>query len=92
VEFDDLHNLRGVPAEGEETSSVEPTPPPGAGIAPNPVTELVADLIETTGLVPADRLALARSRAGTGSFAPAVVVGGLGAPGGVRPPASPGGL
>jgi type IV pilus assembly protein PilB len=89
VEFDDLHNLRGVPAEGEETSSVEPTPPPGAGIAPNPVTELVADLIETTGLVPADRLALARSRAGTGSFAQAIVDEGLAAPGVELPPASP---
>jgi hypothetical protein len=52
VEFDDLPNLRGVPAEGEETSSVRPTPPPGAGISPNPVTQLVADLLETTGLDP----------------------------------------
>jgi type IV pilus assembly protein PilB len=77
VEFDDLHNLRGVPAEGEETSSVQPTPPPGAGISPNPVTELVADLLETTGLVPADRLAAARSRAGTGSIAQALVDEGL---------------
>jgi type IV pilus assembly protein PilB len=81
VEFDDLPNLRGVPAEGEETSSVEPTPPPGAGIAPNAVTELVADLIETTGLVPVDRLAAARSRAGTGSLAQAILDEGLAAPG-----------
>ena len=44
MEFDDLPNLRGVPAEGEETSSVRPTPPPGAGISPNPVTQLVADV------------------------------------------------
>jgi type IV pilus assembly protein PilB len=88
VEFDDLPNLRGVPAEGEETSSVEPTPPPGAGISPNPVTELVADLIETTGLVPADRLAAARSRAGTGSFAQAIVDEGLAARGVDVPPPS----
>jgi type IV pilus assembly protein PilB len=81
VEFDDLHNLRGVPAEGEETSSVEPSPPPGAGISPNPATELAADLIETTGLVPVDRLAAARSRAGTGSLAQALVDEGLAAPG-----------
>jgi type IV pilus assembly protein PilB len=81
VEFDDLHNLRRVPAEDEETSSVEPTPPPGAGIAPNAVTELVSDLIETTGLVPVDRLAAARSRAGTGSLAQAIVDEGLAAPG-----------
>jgi type IV pilus assembly protein PilB len=82
VEFDDLPNLRGVPAEGEETSSVRPTPPPGAGISPNPVTELVADLLETTGLLAPDRLAAARSRAGTGSIAEALVDEGL-----VRPAA-----
>ena len=77
MDFEDLPNLRGVPAEGEETSSVEPSPPPGAGISPNPVTELVADLLETTGLIPADRLAAARSRAGTGSIAQALVDEGL---------------
>jgi type IV pilus assembly protein PilB len=79
VDFEDLPNLRGVPAEGEDTSSVEPSPPPGAGISPNPVTELVADLLETTGLIPADRLAAARSRAGTGSIAQAIVDEGLAA-------------
>jgi type IV pilus assembly protein PilB len=89
VEFDDLQNLRGVPAEGEETSPVEPTPPPGAGISPNPVTELVADLIETTGLVPVDRFAAARSRAGTGSIAQAIVDAGLAAPGVETPPPTP---
>ena len=58
VEFDDLPAICAARRpEGEETSSVEPTPPPGAGISPNPVTELVADLLETTGLVRADRLA-----------------------------------
>ena len=77
MDFEDLPILRGVPAEGEETSSVEPSPPPGAGISPNPVTELVADLLETTGLIPADRLAAARSRAGTGSIAQALVDEGL---------------
>jgi type IV pilus assembly protein PilB len=89
VEFDDLQNLRGVPAEGEESSSGEPTPPPGAGISPNPVTELVADLIETTGLVPVDRFAAARSRAGTGSIAQAIVDAGLAAPGVDTPPPTP---
>ena len=89
MEFDDLPNLRGVPAEGEETSSVEPSPPPGAGISPNPVTELVADLIETTGLIPADRLRAVRSRAGTGSFAQAIVDQGLAAPGVDVPPPTP---
>jgi type IV pilus assembly protein PilB len=88
VEFDDLPNLRGVPAEGEETSSVQPTPPPGAGISPNPVTQLVADLLETTGLVAPDRLAAARSRAGTGSIAEALVDEGLAQPAAETPPAT----
>jgi type IV pilus assembly protein PilB len=88
VEFDDLPNLRGVPAEGEETSSVRPTPPPGAGISPNPVTELVADLLETTGLVAPDRLAAARSRAGTGSIAEALVDERLVQPVAETPPAA----
>jgi type IV pilus assembly protein PilB len=34
---------------------------------------LVADLIETTGLIPGDRLASARSRAGTGSLAESIM-------------------
>ena len=88
MEFDDLPNLRGVPAEGEETSSVRPTPPPGAGISPNPVTQLVADLLETTGLVAPDRLAAARSRAGTGSIAEALVDEGLAQPAAETPPAT----
>ncbi len=88
MEFDDLPNLRGVPAEGEETSSARPTPPPGAGISPNPVTELVADLLETTGLVAPDRLAAARSRAGTGSIAEALVDERLAQPVAETPPAT----
>jgi type IV pilus assembly protein PilB len=69
--------LRRVGAESEETKPVESVPHPGAGIEPNPITHLVADLIETTGLVPADRLAQARARAGTGSFAQALVDEGI---------------
>ena len=69
--------LRRVGAESEETPAVEPEPHPGAGIELNPVTQLVADLIEATGLVPADRLAQARTRAGTGSLAQALVDEGL---------------
>jgi type IV pilus assembly protein PilB len=69
--------LRRVGAEGEETKPVEPTPHPGAGIEPNPITQLVADLLETTGLVPLDRLAQARARAGTGSLAQALVDEGI---------------
>ena len=43
----------------------------------NPVTELVADLIAETGLVPPDKLALVRGRAGQGSLAEAIVAEGV---------------
>jgi type IV pilus assembly protein PilB len=76
VEFDDLPNLRG-PRAPDESPPLAPAPPPGAGISPNPVSELVADLIETTGLVPRDRFAHVRSRAGPGSIAQAIVDEGL---------------
>jgi type IV pilus assembly protein PilB len=89
VEFDDLQNLPGSGTSGEESSSVEPTPPPGAGIAPNPVNELVADLLETTGLIAPDRLAGVRSSAAGGSIAQAIVDEGLAAPGVDTPPPSP---
>jgi type IV pilus assembly protein PilB len=66
-------NLRG---PGTEPGSA--TPPGGAGIGgpPPPINalaELVADLIAATGLVPADKLVVARSAAGMGSFAQALV-------------------
>jgi type IV pilus assembly protein PilB len=55
--------------------------PPGRPIqppfAPNPMPELVADLIGATGLVPPDRLALVRGRAGQGSLAEAIVAEGV---------------
>jgi type IV pilus assembly protein PilB len=89
VEFDDLQNLPGSGTSGEESSFVEPTPPPGAGIAPNPVNELVADLLETTGLIAPDRLAGVRSSAAGGSIAQAIVDEGLAAPGVDTPPPSP---
>jgi type IV pilus assembly protein PilB len=84
VEFDDLQPLRraggpqGDDAEGRD--DVWPEYPPGAGIAPNAVMQLVADLLETTGLVPLDRLASARSRAGAGSLAEAIMDEQLNAP------------
>jgi type IV pilus assembly protein PilB len=88
MEFDDLQNLRSAGTNAEEGSSVEPTHPPGA-IAPSAVNELVADLLETTGLVPPDRLAGARSAAVGGSIAQAIVDEGLAAPGVDTPPPSP---
>jgi type IV pilus assembly protein PilB len=89
VEFDDLQNLQGAGTNAEEGSSVEPTHPPGAGISPNRINELVADLLETTGLVAPDRLAGVRSSAGGGSIAQAIVDEGLAAPGVDTPPPSP---
>src|SRR6266516_3346749 len=57
----------------------------GGGLpAPFPVNELVADLIESTGLVPADRLSQARGRAKQGgSFAQAILDEGVASPEGI---------
>ena len=43
----------------------------------NELAELVADFLEATGLVPSDRLAAARGRAGSGSLAQALLEEGL---------------
>jgi type IV pilus assembly protein PilB len=43
----------------------------------NPLAELVADVIEATGLLPPDKLAFVRERARSGSFAAALVDEGL---------------
>jgi type IV pilus assembly protein PilB len=75
MEFDELQPLRRAGAnEGEETPpSVEPQYPQGAGLPVNAIAQLVADLIETTGLIPLDRLSAARSRAGAGPLAQAIM-------------------
>ncbi|MGH3034661.1 MAG: GspE/PulE family protein [Gaiellaceae bacterium] len=76
MEFDDLQPLRRAGAEeqgGGADPGAEPQYPAGAGISPSAVAQLVADLIETTRLVQLDRLAQARSRAGTGSLAQAIM-------------------
>jgi type IV pilus assembly protein PilB len=49
----------------------------------NAMTELVVDLLDATGLVPPDRLALVRSRAGQGSLAQAIIDEGVAPPEGV---------
>ncbi len=54
----------------EDVSVPEPFPIDPAG-------ELVADLIEATGLVPTDRLAIVRGRTAGGSFSEALVAEGL---------------
>ena len=43
----------------------------------NPLAELVADVIEATGILPPDKIAFVRDRARTGSFAQALVEEGL---------------
>ena len=81
MEFDELHPLRRAgSSDAEETSGVQPEYPPGAGVSTNPIAQLVADLIETTGLIPLDRLVSARSRAGGGSLATAIMDERLNAP------------
>ena len=70
-------NLRTAGPQGGE-----PAPPaegqlPGSPFAVNELAELVADVIAATGLLPADKLALVRGRAGQGSLARAIVEEGL---------------
>jgi type IV pilus assembly protein PilB len=60
--------------EGGAEETVSPLQP---AFTVNPLAELVADVIEATGLVPADRLAFAREKARTGTFAQALVDEGL---------------
>src|SRR3989440_10052524 len=61
------------PAPAEGTAGAPATPPPG-GPGVNELAELVSDLLAATGLVPADKLALVRGRAGqSGSIAQAIV-------------------
>src|SRR5919201_1207793 len=71
MEFERPPTLRTGPAEG--TAGAPAVPPPG-GPGVNELAELVADLLAATGLVPADKLALVRGRAGSsGSLAQAIV-------------------
>src|SRR5262245_60827268 len=55
-----------------EGLGITPVPPPGAGIQPNRTAELLADLLEATGLIAVDKLAEAKTRAGAGSLAAAL--------------------
>ncbi len=55
-----------------EGLGITPVPPPGAGIQPNRTAELLADLLEATGLIAVDTLAEAKTRAGAGSLAAAL--------------------
>jgi type IV pilus assembly protein PilB len=75
----DDYTLRTAPGVGNETPPLE-----GGGLRPgqvpgvNPMAELLADLLAATGLVPEDKLAMARGRAGAaGSLAQALVAEGI---------------
>src|SRR6059058_2216960 len=71
MEFERPPTLRTGPAEG---AAGAPATPPVGGPGVNELAELVADLLAATGLVPADKLALVRGRAGpSGSIAQAIV-------------------
>ena len=75
----DDYTLRTAPGVGNETPPIE-----GGGLrrgdvpGVNPMAELLADLLAATGLVPEDKLAMARGRAGSGgSLAQALVAEGV---------------
>src|SRR5438132_6567766 len=79
MEFKPKPELRRTAGQGGETSEppappAEPpaAPPPAAPFALNQTSELVADLLAATGLLPPDRLAIVRGRAGQGSIAQAI--------------------
>jgi type IV pilus assembly protein PilB len=62
----------------DSEAAAEPGAPPlQPAFDVNPLAELVADVIEATGLLPADKLAFVRDRARSGSFAAALVEEGL---------------
>ena len=81
----DDYTLRTAPGVGNEKPPIE-----GGGLGPgevpgvNSMAELLADLLAATGLVPEDKLAMARGRAGTGgSLAQALVAEGVATQGGI---------
>jgi type IV pilus assembly protein PilB len=75
----DDYTLRTAPGVGKETPPVEGGElRPGEVPSVNAMAELLADLLAATGLVPEDKLALARGRAGSGgSLAQALVAEGV---------------
>ncbi|MEZ5098399.1 MAG: GspE/PulE family protein [Thermoleophilia bacterium] len=77
--YEDLRRLRVLkPQPGPERDRAGAGEPVlQGGIAANPITELVADLIEATGLLTDEQLAAVRGHAGSGSFAQAILDEGL---------------
>jgi len=64
-------------SDAEESDAQASAAPLKAAFDVNPLAELVADVIEATGILPADKLAFVRERARTGSFAQALLDEGL---------------
>jgi type IV pilus assembly protein PilB len=62
--------------EGDAQPNAAPLQP---AFAVNPVAELVADVIEATGILPPDKLAFVRDKSRSGSFAQALIDEGLAA-------------
>jgi type IV pilus assembly protein PilB len=81
----DDFTLRTVPQQGDDTQPIEGGPLRRADApAINTSAELLVDLLAATELVPPDKLALARGRAGSsGSLAEALVDEGLATPDGI---------
>src|SRR4051812_3187317 len=69
-------NLRSV-TDDEESTAPDGGLEPAESFGVDETSELVADLIGATGLVPADRLALVRGRAQQSSFSEAIAAEGL---------------
>ena len=65
--------LRTAGAAGDETTARAAGEPLRPSVGVNPTAELVIDLLSATGLLPPDKLALVRGRAGQGSLAQAIV-------------------
>jgi type IV pilus assembly protein PilB len=82
MDFERPPNLRTVnPLGGETSTGAESL---GGGYPVNALAQLVADLIEATGLVPGDKLALVRGRAKRGTpFSQAVLDEGAASPEGI---------
>jgi len=75
-------NLRTVGTTGKDTAATG-AQPLAAPFGVNAMAELIVDLLSATGLVPPDKLALVRGRAGQGSIAQAIVDEGVAPPEGI---------
>src|ERR1044072_2483909 len=74
----DDFSLRTVPSQGSDAPATPGGPTPAGAPGVNETAELLADLLAATGLIPDDKLALAKGRAGaSGALAQALVDEGI---------------